>query len=59
MTVTIEERTTRLVPVTPEARAKAIRRALRDDSKVQVVVTDPRTERGTSVGRVWANGGPT
>lgn len=32
----------RKVPILPEARAKAIRRALRDESKVMVRVTDPR-----------------
>jgi hypothetical protein len=35
------QRTTR-VPVTAEALTKAIRRSLRDESKVQVRLTDPR-----------------
>jgi hypothetical protein len=35
-------RTGRIVPILPELRSKAIRRSLRDESKVQVRLTDPR-----------------
>ena len=36
------EKKTRTIIVTPTARAKAMRRVLRDDSKVKVTLTDPR-----------------
>ena len=44
------EKKTTTVTVTPAARAKAMRRVLRDDSKVKVTLTDPRRVRPVNGG---------